>query len=229
MKEKNLKKVFLIVGIVAAAIYLVGFLISTGISLFSSSYITGSLVLSNLWALTKAFVLYGFVLAFFIYEMVKKSDKKDRVLNIILFVVFCLLALSCISSIFSRINTLVKAAYYLNGLTIVSYIIDILNGILRIGLFVLLGINTIFLVLSKSKAAKILTFIIIGLIALVFLNSILSTILLLIGKTNVRLILISLGSLFNGFSLSVFQASLAYIIYDKLKGLEKKNSSDKAK
>ena len=54
MKEKNLKKVFLIVGIVAAALYLVGFLISTGISLFSSSYITGSLVLSNLWALTKA-------------------------------------------------------------------------------------------------------------------------------------------------------------------------------
>ena len=105
--------------------------------------------------------------SFLIYEIEKKSDKHDKVLNIILFVSFCILALSSLISIFKTIGVIVKAIKYLNGLSIITYIISILNNILRIGLFVLFGINIMELIMNKNKASKIFTFIIWGLLVLI--------------------------------------------------------------
>ena len=80
--------------------------------------------------------------------------------------------------------------------------------------------------MKKNKASKILTFIILGLLVLVLSNSLVSTIISLIGKINVGLILVNLGSLFNSFTLAIFQACLAFVIYKKLN--DSNNSNKKA-
>lgn len=227
MKNKNLKKIFTIIGIVAVGLYLLGIILTTSINIMSNIHVLGYPILSNLWTMTKSIIIYGFMGAILIYELVKKSDKHDKVLNIILFVCFCLLALSSLISIFKTFGVIIKASNYLNGLTIITYIISILNNILRIGLFALFGINIMELIMKKNKASKILTFIILGLLVLVFSNSLVSTIISLIGKINVGLILVNLGSLFNGFSLAIFQACLAFVIYKKLN--DSNNSTKKSK
>ena len=227
MKNKNLKKIFTIIGIVAIGLYLLGIILTTSINIISNIHVLGYPILSNLWTMTKSIIIYGFMGAVLIYELVKKSDKHDKVLNIILFVSFCILALSSLTSIFKTFGVIIKASNYLNGLTIITYIISILNNILRIGLFALFGINIMELIIKKNKASKILTFIIWGLLVLVFTNSLVSTIISLIGKINVGLILVNLGSLFNGFTLAIFQACLAFVIYKKLNDSD--NSTKKSK
>ena len=227
MKNKNLKKIFTIIGIIAVGLYLLGIIVTTSINILSNIHVLGYPMLSNLWTMTKSIIIYGFMGAVLIYELVKKSDKHDKVLNIILFVSFCILALSSLISIFKTFGVIIKARNYLNGLSIITYLINILNNILRIGLFTLFGINIMELIMKKNKASKILTFIIFGLLVLVFTNSLVSTILSLIGKINVGLILVNLGSLFNGFSLAIFQACLAFVIYKKLN--DSNNSTKKSK
>ena len=226
MKNKNLKKIFTIIGIVAVGLYLLGIILTTSINIMSNIHVLGYPILSNLWTMTKSIIIYGFMGAILIYELVKKSDKHDKVLNIILFVSFCILALSSLISIFKTFGVIIKARNYLNGLSIITYIISILNNILRIGLFALFGINIMELIMKKNKVSKILTFIILGLLVLVFSNSLVSTIVSLIGKINVGLILVNLGSLFNGFTLAIFQACLAFVIYKKLN--DSNNSTKKA-
>ena len=232
MKNKNLKKIFTIIGLVAIGLYLLGIIVTTSINIISNIHVIGYPILSNLWTMTKSIIIYGFMCAFLIYELAKKSDKHDKVLNIILFVSFCILALSSLISIFKTIGVIVKAIKYLNGLSIITYIISILNNILRIGLFALFGINIMELIMNKNKASKIFTFIIWGLLVLIFSNSLVSTIISLIGKLNVGLILVNLGSLFNGFTLAVFQACLAFVIYKKLNdsnsSTKKSNNSKKS-
>lgn len=219
MKEKNLKKILSIVGIVFVAVYLLFFLITTSANLLTSYHLSGLTVLSNVWSILKAIVLYGFVGFYFIYELVKKSDKHDKVINIILFVVLCILALSSLISMFKTISAFVAFISYGNAIIIIRYLIDILNCMIRIGAFVLLGINTMRIVLNKNKnnkLSKILTIVIVGLLVLAFVNSSISTIINLIRIFNIKNLLLSMGYLINGFSLSAFQSCLAYVIYKKL-------------
>ena len=220
MKEKNLKKTLSIIGIVFVATYLLFFLITTTANLLTTRYLTGVTVLSNVWSILQAIIFYGFIGFYFIYELVKKSDKHDKVINIVLFVVFCILALSRLISMFSGIGNFVKYVSHGNAIIIVRYLIDILNYFIKIGALVLFGINTMRLVLNKTKGnklSKILTFVLIGLLALIFVNSIISIIINLIYIFNIRYLLLSIGYLINGFSLAAFEACLAYIIYKKLK------------
>ena len=220
MKEKkNLKKIFSIIGIVAIGIYLFFYLITSGINLFSNLRLVGftASILSSLWTIFKNIVIYGFMCFYLIYEMIKKSDKHDKVFHIILFVAFCIIALSSFIGIINKISTLVKVGHYLNGIKIVGYIVDILNNILKIGLATLFGINTMGLVVNKKLPTKILTFIIWGLLALILINSVISIIITLIGTINARIILVALGALINSFALSVAETCLAFILYDKSK------------
>ena len=220
MKEKkDLKKIFSIIGIIAIGIYLFFYLITSGINLFSNLRLLGFSfsTISTLWSTFSNLVLYGFIGFYLIYEMIKKSNKYDKVINIILFVDFCILALSSFVSIINTISTLASIGSHLNGIRIFSYVINLFNHILRIGLFVLFGINTMGIILKKKVPSKILTFIIWGLLVVILINSIISVILSLIGPLNVRIVLTSLGSLINSFSLSVGEACLAYLFYDKLK------------
>ena len=219
MKEKNLKKILSIVGIVFVAVYLLFFLITTSANLLTSYHLSGLTVLSNVWSILKAIVLYGFVGFYFIYELVKKSDKHDKVINIILFVVLCILALSSLISMFKTISAFVAFISYGNAIIIIRYLIDILNCMIRIGAFVLLGINTMRLILNKNKnnkLSKILTIVIVGLLVLAFVNSSISTIINLIRIFNIKNLLLSMGYLINGFSLSAFQSCLTYVVYKKL-------------
>ena len=220
MKEKNLKKTLSIIGIVFIALYLVFFLITTSANLIGSYYLSGLTVLSNVWSILKAIILYGFIGFYFIYELVKKSDKHDKAINIVLFVVFCILALSNFVSMCSTIHTFFVYISHGNALIIIRYLIDILNYMFKIGALVLLSINTMRLILNKnknSKLSKILTIIIVGLLALVLVNSSISIIINLIRMFNIKYLLLSIGYLINNFSLMAFQSCLAYVIYKLLK------------
>lgn len=228
--KKDLKKIFLIIGIVAVGIFLLFSVISTTINIVSNITIIGlnSSIFSNIWSIFKTILIYGFMCFFLIYELVKKSNKRDKVINIIVFVVFCILALSSFIDIFKVIHTLTKYGHYYNGIRIVSCIISILSSFLKIGLFVLFGINTMGLALNKNKATKVLTIIILSLIVLVFVNSLITTILNLIIASNIRNVLSTLSSSIASFALAIFQASLAYIIYNKIKNYKEPDKIEEA-
>lgn len=230
MKEKkNLKKIFSIIGIVAIGIYLLFYLIVGNVNLFTNlKHGFSFTIISNLWSIFKNILIYGFIGAYLIYELVKKSNKKDKVMNIILFVVFCIIALSNFAGIITRGSSIAKYSRSLNGMYIISYVLDIISYIVKIGAFALFGINTMGLIINKKMPIKILTFIILGLLALVFVIASISIILRIVGLFVIKNVLLSIGSLIINFSLLIAEGSLAYIIYDKFKNIKDTQKDKKA-
>ncbi len=223
MKEKkDLKKTFSIIGLIAVGLYLLFYLINNGINTFTTISMVGfnASTLSNIWAAFRTIILYGFMCFYLIFEITKKDNKNDKTMNIILFVVFCIIVLSSIISIGKTISTLVNYSNRLNGIIIFGYILDIIIFIFKIGLSVIFAINTMGLVVNKKMPAKVFMIIIFVLIGIIFLNTIASIIIDLIVSFNFKFVLLSINSFICILALSAFEGSLAYILYEKSKAIK---------
>ena len=217
---KNLKKTASIAGAVAIGLYFVFDFISTIINLFSMRGVEGVSILNSLGGMFKTLVLFGFMAFYLIYGIIKKNDKNDKVMNILLLVAFGLLSLSYIRGIINLFSVIFKYAKYLNKWYIAGNIINVLVYITNIAIWVLLALNVISLLTKKKMPSKIFTYVVFGLLAFSLVLELAYSVTALITGFNFRTLLILIGGILMAIFMIVFKACLGYVILENTKEIK---------
>ena len=214
------KKTVSFIGIAALALYFIVYIIEEIISMVVYSKIPGYSILPMIGAIFKNIIIFGLLGFYLIYDLLKKSDNYDRLIIIFLLIIFGYEVLSNIRGLGSSIVYIIKAGKYLNGLNIVGNILNLVARIANVGIFALIGLNILGLLIKKKLPFKMFTFISWGLMALIFVINFINSTLALIQGFSVRNLIICTLGIIALFFMTVFKASLNYVIYDKTKGIK---------
>ena len=209
-EEKEIKKtkVWSIIGIITFTVYLLLVIVSriTTSLLFHIPFFTQILFI------LKTFILNGYVLFYILYSGFKKTNK---VLHILLLVVF---VLSILSNIIDLINELRVLIHY--GGNTIYYLLNIIEIFFNIILYIILSVSALGLSINKKLAPKVLAILSFVGIGLVFVSGLAVNIWGLSFGMNIRNILSTVTGILIALFFTGFQVSLIFTLKENIKEIK---------
>ena len=209
-EEKEIKKtkVWSIIGIITFTVYLLLVIVSriTTSLLFHIPFFTQILFI------LKTFILNGYVLFYILYSGFKKTNK---VLHILLLVVF---VLSILSNIIDLINELRVLIHY--GGNTIYYLLNIIEIFFNIILYIILSVSALGLSINKKLAPKVLMILSFVGIGLVFVSGLAVNFWGLSFGMNIRNILSTVTGILIALFFTGFQVSLIFTLKENIKEIK---------
>ncbi len=222
MKLEKLKKPAVIAGVVAIGVYFVLHLIMNIVNFVGvGRFLTFKTVFDTLVSDVRLLILYGFVAFYLIYQLKKKNDNNDKLMNVLLAIALGLMLFQSIGSIGNIISFIIKYNKTISRWYLIEEIIYIFMNLANIVIMAALGINVIGLLSNKKLPFKLFT--IIGGVALcvVLLLEIGSIICDIVAYgLNIRNLLLILLSLLATIAMLVFRACTGIVLYNKTKEIK---------
>ncbi len=209
-EEKEIKKtkVWSIIGMITFTVYLLLVIVSR----ITTSLLFHIPFLTQLTFILKSFVLNGYVLFYILYSGFKKTNK---VLHILLLVVF---VLSILSNIIDLINELRVLIHY--GGNTIYYLLNIIEIFFNIILYIILSVSALGLSINKKLAPKVLAILSFVGIGLVFVSGIAVNFWGLSFGMNIRNILSTVTGILIALFYTGFQVSLIFTLKENIKEIK---------
>ncbi len=209
-EEKEIKKtkVWSIIGMITFTVYLLLVIVSR----ITTSLLFHIPFLTQLTFILKSFVLNGYVLFYILYSGFKKTNK---VLHILLLVVF---VLSILSNIIDLINELRVLIHY--GGNTIYYLLNIIEIFFNIILYIILSVSALGLSINKKLAPKVLAILSFVGIGLVFVSGIAVNFWGMSFGMNIRNILSTITGILIALFYTGFQVSLIFTLKENTKEIK---------
>jgi len=210
---KSKRKVFSVIGVILFIVYFIVILIQNVMNMMSYPRNAAYMLI---FSIVKNIILYGYVTFYLFYQALKKDNKTDKVLNIILIVIMGFMVIEDLRQLFSYI-TLLQHGY----MTTIIVILMILRVVFSLIVDGLIGVSVFGLVL-KNKKYPFKLFMILSLVGLglLLLSSIGYDVTNILYQGNIRYVLFNILSYISGILFITAQVFLILVIHENKKEIQ---------